>query len=68
MTVNQIELPAGFTAADIREPNWKAACRVHDWRNHVPEEVRQAWVGLPYYVRFMLARWADELAGNEVWD
>lgn len=50
-------------------PDWDAADKVHDWRNYVPEEVRAVWLSLfTPEQRALLARWADHMASQEVWD
>lgn len=50
------------------DPCWKKAGRVHDWRNHVPEEVQKAWATFSPEHRSLLVDWADGLADREEWD
>jgi hypothetical protein len=50
------------------DPKWDEGGRVHNWRRHVPDEVRQLWPHLAPGVRAVLYRWADELADQEEWD
>lgn len=49
-------------------PEWEKAGRVHDWRNHVPDEIRAIWSTFTAEQQYELYRWADEIASNEHWD
>lgn len=42
--------------------------RVHDWRSHVPDEVRLIWHTFSPEQRTALVNWADDLASSEIWD
>jgi hypothetical protein len=37
------ELPDDILLADLENPEFDNAGRVHDWRNHVPDEVKEQW-------------------------
>ena len=50
------------------EPKWNEAGKVHDWRNHVPPDIRKMWGSFMVVQRYALVAWADELASNEHWD
>lgn len=52
----------------VTDPDWSSATKVHDWRNHVPEEVREAWPGLPLIAQRVAAMVAAEAASKEEWD
>ena len=52
----------------IDAPNWDAAGRVHDWRNHVPDAVRAIWSTFSQAQRVALYCWAQDLAADEDWD
>jgi hypothetical protein len=41
---------------------------VHEWRNHVPEDVQAIWHTFTREQRKALVEWADELAGREEWE
>jgi len=41
---------------------------VHDWRNHVPDEVQMAWNTFTDAQKLLLYNWADELASAEEWE
>ncbi len=33
-----------FNAEELQQnPHWERATKVHDWRNYVPEDVRDCW-------------------------
>jgi len=49
-------------------PKWDEAGRVHDWRNHVPDEVKEIWVTFTDAQKRALFAWAEELAGREEWE
>lgn len=53
---------------EIDYPQWQEAGRVHDWRNHIAEEVRDIWDDFTPEQRLVLANAAYELASNEEWD
>ncbi len=53
--------------ADPEDPQWAAAGRVHDWRNHVSEELRTIWGTFTPEQRRVLAMDAEDRAGNENW-
>lgn len=54
--------------ADVRDPCWTTAGKVHDWRNHVSEGVRTIWHTFTDEQVMALAADADQRAGNEEWD
>ncbi len=49
-------------------PEWTKAERVHDWRNHVPETLKQVWPALCLDVKVLVYMEAIEAANNENWD
>lgn len=49
-------------------PRWDGAGRVHDWRNHVPEEVKKLWPTFSEIQRKALYDWANDLASAEEWE
>ena len=57
-----------YTPPDWDIPDWDNAWRVHDWKNYVSREVRAKWAAFSDEMKMMLARQADELAGNEEWE
>lgn len=50
------------------DPKWDEAGRVHDWRNHVGENVKAIWHTFTDEQKLALAEDADERASNEHWD
>lgn len=46
-------------------PEWDKATEEHDWRNHVPEDVRKSWNTFSITHRILLYEWADQLAREE---
>ncbi len=54
--------------ADVDDPQWDHAGRVHDWRNHVGEGVQKIWHTFTPEQRMALAADADNRASNEYWD
>lgn len=54
--------------AHVDDPQWSHAGRVHDWRNHVGEEVRAIWDTFTPSQRMVLAADAANRASNEHWD
>jgi hypothetical protein len=53
---------------DWRHPQWQNAQKVHDWRNHVCQEVRDAWLTFTPYQRAIVAANAKHEADNEEWE
>lgn len=49
-------------------PTWDRAGRVHDWRNYVPEEIRDMWFTFTQIQRKALYETFAKLAANEEWD
>lgn len=49
-------------------PEWDKATEVHDWRNHVPENVQSIWSTFKIEQRMALVEWAESLASREEWD
>lgn len=49
-------------------PEWDKAGEVHDWRNHVPENVQAMWGTFTIEQRMALVEWGESLASAEEWD
>lgn len=49
-------------------PEWDKAGKVHDWRNHVPQNVRNLWDTFTIIQLKALYAWAYNLAMEERWD
>lgn len=56
------------TPDDYMDPDWELSGRVHDWRNHVSDEVQAMWHGFTPEQRAALARSARRLARLERWE
>lgn len=54
--------------ASVREPAWDARGRVHDWRNHIPNQVADVWADLSDDARGVATYLAQIAASNERWD
>ena len=53
---------------DYKEPNWNNPTMVHDWKTHVPVNIRNNWELFSFRHRAMLSEWAQDLADIEDWD
>jgi hypothetical protein len=53
---------------DYAEPNWDEEERVHNWRNHVSEEVMVLWPTFTDEQKQALAKQAQFCADQEEWD
>jgi hypothetical protein len=51
-----------------RDPQWDKAGRVHDWRNHISEEIEAMWDTFTDAQKAALYRQAQELASAEEWE
>lgn len=52
----------------IDNPDWDGATKVHEWRNHVPDELKKMWFELSTEARVVLYYMAEKLASAEEWD
>lgn len=50
------------------DPEWNKATRVHDWRNHAPQPVKELWPTFTDQQRTALEAWAETLASAEEWE
>ena len=50
------------------DPLWDCVTRVHDWRNHVGQRVRDLWSTLTREQRLAVALDAEDKAANEDWE
>lgn len=53
---------------DLDDTTFDRKGRVCDWRNHVPEEIRDIWAVLTQRDRCLVAIVADHAASQEEWD
>lgn len=53
---------------NLDSPEFSNADRVHDWRNHVPNELQDLWSELSMETRLAIAFMAEELANSEEWE
>jgi hypothetical protein len=49
-------------------PEWEKATKVHDWRNHVPENIQAMWGTFTIEQRMALVEWGESLASQEEWE
>lgn len=61
-------MPQDFITRAAFNPEWDKATKVHDWRNHVPENVQAMWGTFMIEQRMALVEWAESLASQEHWD
>lgn len=66
--MDTVQLEEAVYLAGLDDPEWSEAGKVHDWRNHVPEEVRELWETLDFAGRYCVALMAIKHADNENWD
>lgn len=52
----------------LENPSWDASGRVHDWRNHVPQNLVNVWADLSIETRAAIYFIASEAASEEKWD
>lgn len=55
-------------AIAILTPDWDAGGKVHNWRNHVGDRVREMWDTFTEAQKRAIAADADAKAGEEEWD
>ena len=53
---------------DLFNPEWGEVSRVHDWRNHIPKDVKSAWDTLSIEARYIAYYNAEISADQEEWD
>jgi hypothetical protein len=53
---------------ELDNPEFENAGRVHDWRNHVPEEVKEQWDQLSVDAKRVAYLTAYNEAEREEWD
>ena len=53
---------------DISNPEFEKAGKVHDWRNHVPQIIRDLWKTFTAEQKIALMTWAENLAELEHWE
>ena len=49
-------------------PKFAEARKTHDWRNHIPECLMEAWGKLSLESRFVAYCMAEEQANSEEWE
>ncbi len=52
----------------VEDPKWSEARKCHDWRNHVPEVVKEVWADLPGMAWISVYVMACQAAHAEEWD
>lgn len=57
-----------YTPSDYLAPQWDKYERVHNWRNYVSDEVKEAWDSFTDQQKAMLARMCYVRASMEDWD
>lgn len=67
---HQIEIPKYVREqALVDDPGFREARDdVHDWRNHVGQNVQAMWATIPADLRLAIAADADESASREEWE
>ena len=62
------DLDAPDEPQDILRPSWSDVGRVHDWRNYIPDAMRERWFMLSPDARVAAYIMATDLAHSEEWD
>ena len=62
------ELISTEQESDINSPEWNKAGKVHDWRNHIPEPVKECWERLSVDAKHVAYYMAEQKADQEVWE
>lgn len=57
-----------FITRAALNPEWAKVGKVHDWRNHIPENVQTMWETFTLEQRQALVEWGESLASQEHWD
>lgn len=57
----------GF-GGDHVSPDWVNVHRVHDWRNHISEDVQEMWQTFTEPQKLAIAKMAQARADAEGWD
>ncbi len=57
-----------FRGVDISVATFRNEGRVHDWRNYIPEAVRELWPELSEEARLVALLVAEVGANREHWD
>jgi hypothetical protein len=63
-----LNLRGDADVSSILVPAWDQAARVHDWRNYVPDGIRDCWGQLSPDARIIAYAFAQLLADDEDWD
>ena len=53
---------------DYKNPDWKSAGRVHEWKNYISDPLREIWHSFSDEQKAKIAHSADESASQEEWD
>ena len=57
-----------YLVRECLNPDWEAGSHIHNWRNHIPEQIRVMWDTFTRAQKLALTEWADDLAGEEHWE
>ena len=57
-----------LTLKMIENPKWNKAEKVHDWRNHVIDSIRNNWKELSFETRLVVYVIAEGEADREEWE
>lgn len=53
---------------DYLNPDWSVGGNVHNWKNHIMDEVRDIWDTFTDIQKLALYKQAEEQASNEEWE
>lgn len=67
-SLQEIMTDEDYWVPRLNQPDFRNRGRVHDWRNHVPDELREMWPQLTFRERAIIALIADDLADGENWE
>lgn len=67
--VEFLKVALGYSAHEVLSflcnPEFEKAAKTHDWRNHIPSEIRKLWKNLGEEARMIVYIVAQEQADNK---
>lgn len=57
-----------YESEDIVNPQWESGGRVHNWKNYVPDDLKDIWHKFSKEQLIVLVETFDTIASNEEWE
>ena len=54
-------------AVDLTAPDWKEHNHVHNWKNYIPQKIKENWFRFGREARFAFFLMAEKRADSEDW-